>query len=538
MNPGGASRHILSKSSFVRGCQCSKSLYLYKHFYKMRDPLSPAQRAIFNRGTSVGLLARELFPGGIDASPATPFQYAQSVRRTRELLDGGTQVIYEAAFTSGGVLAAMDIVAREPRADARGGDAAGEDAGGGAVDPVASPRARREEGSRPVVRAYEVKSSTGVSDTYLLDAALQYWVITGAGVEVRDISIVHIDNGYVRRGQLEIDRLFRIESVLDEVLARQEFIERKVGELIRIVGEPEVPQLDIGPHCTAPYPCDFMGTCWWGVPDYSVFDIARLSEEKKFELYHRGILRVGDVPDDFPLSEHQRLQVEAERSGTGRIDRQAIAEFLGGIVFPRYFVDFESFQPAVPLFDDSRPYQQIPFQFSLHVAASPESELQHVEYLAEAGDDPRLEFVETLLDALGNEGSILVYNRAFEGTRLEDLAHDFPQYEARIEAAQARMVDLMIPFRDRLYYTPEMRGSYSIKQVLPALAPELSYAGLRIQDGTAASVAFESLFGMSDGRARARLRRQLLEYCKMDSLAMVRILDALASEARRIEVAD
>lgn len=517
-------RHVLSKSTFIRGCQCHKSLYLYKHSYRTRDPLSPAQRAIFARGTNVGVLARELFPGGQDASPPTPFQYAQSVRHTRELLDSGAHVIYEAAFTTEGVLAAMDILVREPVAE-RMAPSLREKLRSGPSAAV------RLSGTPPVFRAYEVKSSTGVTDTYLLDAALQYWVIRGAGIELSDISIVHIDNAYVRRGELDIAELFRVESVLDEVLARQEFVERKIAELKDVIGAPGIPQIEIGPHCRAPYPCDFMGTCWREIPEYSVFDIARLPEERKFELYRRGIVEVRDVPTDLRLSEKQRLQVEAERNGEGRVDRSAIADFLDGIDHPLYFVDFESFQPAVPLYEGSSPYQQIPFQFSLHVLAAPRSELLHVEYLAEAGPDPRREFLEQLLSALGPSGSVLVYNRTFEETRLAELADAFPDHAHGVDGVRSRMVDLMVPFRDQVYYTPGMRGSYSIKQVLPALVPDLSYASLGIQDGTEASVAFEGLIGEVSSRRRARVRRQLLEYCKMDTYAMVRIYEALLDAA-------
>lgn len=510
MSEAKSTRHILSKSTFIRGCQCVKSLYLYKHFYKTRDPLSPQQRAIFNRGTNVGVLARELFPGGRDASPPTPFQFARSVTVTREHVDAGVGVIYEAAFSHERVLAAMDILVR--------------------VD--------GDEGSeRPRYRAYEVKSSTGISDTYLLDAALQYWVITGSGIELEDISIVHIDSSYVRRGALEIGKLFRAESVLAEVLERQGFVGERVEELKAVVVEPEVPAVEIGPHCTSPYPCDFMGTCWRGVPDYSVFDIARLAEEKKFTLYRRGVVEVAEVPEDFPLTDSQRLQVDVERTGTPKIDVGAIAGFLDELVYPLYFIDFESFQPAVPLYEGTRPYQQIPFQFSLHVADSPDS-LRHEEFLAEPGTDPRLPFLEALLALIGTRGSVLVYNRSFEETRLTDLSEGYPQFEAQVAALQGRIFDLMRPFRDHSYYSAAMRGSYSIKRVLPALVPELSYAALRIQDGTQASIAFERLGGETDRRTVWRIRRELLEYCRMDTYAMVKILEALGAVAGRRLVSD
>jgi len=500
-----ASRHILSKSTFIRGMQCPKSLYLYKHSYKLRDPLSAAQAAIFRRGTNVGVLARELFPGGVDASPPTPFQFARSIEQTSRLVAEGAPVIYEAAFLFEGVLAAMDVLVRDETA------------------PAGIPR----------YRAFEVKSSTGISETYLLDAALQYWVMTGAGVEIADLSIVHIDSSYVRRGALDLHALFRTVSVLDGALERHQLVGRRVTELKAVVAAEAVPEIDIGPHCHDPYPCDFIGTCWRGVPSYSVFDIARLSTEKKFELYRRGIVDVGAVPDDYPLSDKQRLQVDAERSGNGRIDREAIRSFLGSIAYPLYFLDFESFQPAVPIYEGTRPYQQIPFQYSLHRIDSPpdaghvDEEPAHLEFLAEAGPDPRRPFLDSLLADVGDEGSVLVYNQSFENGRLTELAERMPDHAEAVECVQARIVDLMAPFRGQSYYTPEMRGSYSIKAVLPALAPDLSYSRLSIQDGTSASIAYEGLFKEPDARRRALVRRRLLDYCRLDTLAMVRVLASL-----------
>lgn len=507
-------RHVLSKSSFIRGCQCAKSLYLYKHHYNWRDPLSPAQAAIFRRGTNVGLLARELFPGGVDASPPTPFQYARSVARTVELIAEGVAVIYEAAFIHEGVLAAMDILVRDEAA---------------------------ADGGRRAYRAYEVKSSTGVSETYLLDAALQYWVISGSGVQVTDLSIVHIDSGYVRGKELELAKLFRVVAVKRDAEEKQAFVEGMVHELKRVVARRQTPDIEIGPQCHDPYPCDFIGTCWKDVPAYSVFDIARLSVDKKFDLYRKGIVELSEVPEDYPLSERQRLQVEVAQDGSARIDRAAIRNFLDSLAYPLYFLDFEAFQPAVPLYEGTRPYQQIPFQFSLHrldapVPAGeqvdqPPSRLHHEEFLAEAGPDPRRAFLDALLERVGESGAVLVYNQAFENGRLADLAAGLPGYLDRVEKVQERIRDLMVPFREQSYYVNEMRGSYSIKAVLPALVPDLSYSHLAIRDGTEASVAFESLFREENPLRRAQIRRRLLDYCALDTLAMVRILGVLEQVA-------
>ena len=487
------SGHILSKSTFVRGCQCHKSLWLYKHLYRTRDRISREQQAIFDRGSRVGQLARDMFPGGIDASPPTPFQYDRSVARTAELVRDRTPVIYEAAFRHAGVLAAMDILVRDGAS----------------------------------YRAFEVKSSTSITDTYLLDAALQYFVITGSGLPLTDISIVCINPDYVRHGKLDIFRLFTGRSVRTEVLGLQPSIVQRVEELKRVARAEQMPEVPIGPQCNSPYPCDFIGTCWKKVPEYSVFDIARLDEAKKFELYRSGIVSVAAVPDDYPLSDRQRLQVEVERSRKGVIDVQAIEDFVRSLRYPLLFLDFETFQPAVPLYENSSPYQQIPFQFSLHRRERSGEEPSHVEFLAEAGPDPRESFAEAVLAAAGKAGSVLVYNQSFEVGRLAELAGLFPDRAAAIEAVIERVVDLMAPFQRLDYYLPSMRGSYSIKRVLPALVPELSYDFLAIGDGSAAALAFTELFEERDPTRRLEVRRQLLDYCRMDTYAMVRIFDVL-----------
>jgi len=491
MNRG--SGHILSKSTFIRGCQCHKSLWLYKHRYQSRDRISAEQQAIFDRGSKVGRLARELFPGGVDASPPTPFQYDRSVALTAELVRDRAPVIYEAAFRHAGVLAAMDIL----------------------VSDGAS------------FRAFEVKSSTSVTDTYLLDAALQYFVITGSGLPLSDISIICINPDYVRSGKLDLFRLFVGKSVRSEVIGLQPWVVQKIQELSRVARAEQMPEVPIGPHCHSPYPCDFLGTCWKEVPEYSVFDIARLDDAKKFELYRSGIVSIAAVPEGYPLSERQRLQVESERSGLGAIDGRAIEEFVRLLHYPLLFLDFETFQPAVPLYDDSSPYQQIPFQFSLHRRERPGDEPSHVEFLAEAGPDPRDSFAEAVISAVGDAGSVLVYNQSFEVGRLSELAALFPERAAAIEGVIGRVVDLMAPFQRFDYYLPSMRGSYSIKRVLPALVPELSYDSLAIGDGTAAALAFTELFEERDPERHSEIRRQLLEYCRMDTYAMVRIFDVL-----------
>jgi hypothetical protein len=365
-----------------------------------------------------------------------------------------------------------------------------------------------------------------VKDVHFPDAAIQYYIMRGEGIELTDISIVHLNTEYVRQGDLDLNQLFSTVSVLSEVLARQSEIPDLVAELKRVLDGGVVPDIPIGPQCNDPYPCDFIGHCWSGVPEYSVFNVTRLSEEKAFELYRDGIVRTQDIPGNFLLGEAAANQVQSDKSGLTRIADIAIHAFLETLHYPLYFLDFETFNPAIPPFDGTQPYRQIPFQYSLHRKESPTTDLEHSGFLAEAGIDPRLPLIESMLSELEGPGNIVVYS-SFEAGRIKDLAVQFSEYAEPLLALIERLVDLMQPFRDRAYYAPEMHGSYSIKAVLPALVPDLSYEGLAISDGWAASRAYIDLADEKDSVRVAAIRNELWEYCKLDSLAMVRIVEKL-----------
>lgn len=457
------------------------------------DELSEMQKAIFKRGTNVGELAHKLFPGGTIAAQGDPPNYDAALNRTKELINGGAQVIYEAAFMFNEVLSIADIVVME-----KGG-----------------------------MKVYEVKSSTSISETYLSDAALQYYVISSLGMRVKDFSIIYINNQYVRNGDLNLQELFITESVLELILPLQKSVKQSVDRFKKVILKKKMPNIDIGEHCHNPYTCGFYDYCRKHLPENSIFDFSGMHLAKKYELYQDGILSLEDVPADYPLNKNNELQLNVFRSGKPLIDKSAIKNFLSDLNYPLYFMDFETFQPAVPLFDNSKPYQQIPFQYSVFIKKDKNSDAQHFEFLAEPGIDPRKKFIESLLRVIKGKGDVLVYNKTFEITRLNEIARDFPGYADEIEKLISRIKDLMIPFQKKYYYAPEMKGSFSIKAVLPALVPELSYDDLEINEGGLASIAYESLQTEMDLMVIAEIKRQLLEYCKLDTLGMVRILERL-----------
>jgi hypothetical protein len=457
------------------------------------DEYSEMQKAIFQRGTNVGILAQQLFLGGVDTSPKNQFNYSNCLKKTTKEIKAGSKKIYEAGFQFNEVLSIADIIVKDKNS----------------------------------WKVYEVKSSTSISETYLNDAALQYYVLSNSGLNIKDFSIIYINNQYVRQGELDINSLFVIESVIEQVLALQEYVLENVERLKKILIKKKMPDIDIGEHCHNPYTCGFFNYCRKHIPENSIFDFSGMHLAKKYDLYRDGIINLDDVPDDYSLSKKNKLQLDVHKSSKPAVDKEAIDNFLSDLNYPLFFMDFETFQPAVPLFDNSRPYQQIPFQYSIHLKERKSNELKHFEFLAEAGEDPRIKFIEGLLNDTEGEGSVVVYNKAFEITRLKEIARDFPKYADEIEKLILRIKDLMIPFQRKYYYAPEMKGSYSIKAVLPSLVPDLSYDELDINEGGLASIAYESLQSETDLIYIAEIKEQLLEYCKLDTLAMVRILEKL-----------
>lgn len=487
------SKHLLSKSSFIRGQQCPKALFLFRYYPQLRDPLPPERQAIFSRGHHVGKLARDLFPGGVDLTPRRPATTADAVIRTQELIAGGATVLYEAAFLYNDVLVLVDLLVKN--------------------------------GDR--WKAYEVKSSSRVTAVYIQDAALQYYVIAGTGLPLEDFVIVYVDTEYRRHGPVELKKLFRFRSVLNEVQREHPKISAKVGQLKHSLEATQVPDISIGEHCYQPYPCDFMGNCWKHVPEGTVFELSGLSRAEQFSLFKAGMHRPAEIPDHVELPAVVKLQRESLKAGGVLADKEKLRAFAESLNFPLSFLDMESFMPAVPLFEDTHPYQHLPFEYSLHRIAEPGAEPEHLFFLAEPGDDPRAAFLAQLLRDTEGEGSLLVYDVTFERNIMNALKRDFPEHAAAIDQRLARLRDLMEPFMQRWYYHHSMKGSVSLKNVLPALVPGMSYDTLKIASGSHAMSIYEQLLGETDLFRIAEQKEALLEYGTMDTLAMVKIWEVL-----------
>ena len=486
-----SARPFVSKSKFLNGQQCPKLLW-YQYNAKDRVPLpDAATQAIFDQGHEVGALAKSLYPGGIEVS-ADPTDFAQVLQQSLDAVKL-RKPLFEAGFVYNGGFARVDI-----------------------LNPV----------GKDQWDIIEVKSGTSVKDVNLTDLAFQAYVYGGAGLNIRRCCLMHINNEYVRQGDIDPKKFFMIEDVTKDVSALSRNIEPQLEGLFAVIRQRQEPNVRIGPHCADPYPCPLHDKCWAFLPEQNVFTLYR-GGEKAYNLLADDILDLKDIPDDFQLTDNQTIQRTAALTGEPHVDRPALAAFLSQLQYPVSYLDFETFGTAIPLFDGVRPYQQVPFQYSLHVVRSAGAKPKHYEFLAEGRADPRPEFMRRLQADLPETGSVVIYNAAFEKGRLAECCEVMPEYRSWNQKLEHRIVDLLLPFRGFRYYHPSQLGSASMKAVLPALTGR-GYDELEIQEGGTASMEYLRVtHGAVPKAERQRVREQLRRYCGQDTEGMLWIMEAV-----------
>ncbi|WP_223891018.1 DUF2779 domain-containing protein [Sulfurovum sp. TSL6] len=486
-----------SKSLYTKGIQCSKALWLKKYNKEVLTTPDATVLAHFETGNVVGNLASKLFPNGLEVTyDASNFN--NMVETTKQWMDEGLEYIYEATFLYDDILILVDVLKSTPDG----------------------------------VEIYEVKSSSSVKEIHLHDVSIQKYVLEQLGYTVTSSNIVHIDSSYVRGDELDLNRLFRVINVSNEVNALQVDIPQRLKEFETCLSDHEnEPDIDIGAHCNRPYACDAKDYCWRtqrNIPDYSVFNIFNLGSKKQIELYKQGIVRIENIPDDLSMTPIQKQKVDNWKSQVSYIDKENIKAFLDTLTYPIYHLDFETFQQAVPEWEGMSPYQQIPFQYSLHIEHE-DGTLEHKKFLGADSIDPRYNLARRLIEDIPRDVTVLAYNMSFEKGVNVKLAESFEEFSEHLLAINENMKDLMYPFQKQYYVMPEMQGSYSIKYVLPALIPEMAQAYKEldgIQNGSDAMNAFPRLSSM-EVLEKEKTRNALLEYCKLDTLAMVKILERL-----------
>ncbi|MGH9739253.1 MAG: DUF2779 domain-containing protein [Candidatus Acidiferrales bacterium] len=486
----------LSKSRFVAGCQCLKRLYLQIHEPELALAPDAADRAIIEQGREVGLLARQIFPGGVAVESRNR---EQAIRATRELIQNPeVPAVFEAALEYRNIFVRVDVLER-----------------------------RRDQRWRLI----EVKSSTDVRDHHLEDVAIQYRVATGAGLDLAACSLAHVSRDYVYQGgSIEPQAFFKIVDLTLQVVKSQSDVARQIGSEFRILSKPAAPQIAPGQQCSRPITCEFYERCNPPRPQDHVGFLPRIHASAVEALEEMGVESIRDIPHDFQLSEIQRRAATCVQTGEPWFSLE-LRDVLDALTYPLCFADFETVNRAIPPFAGMRPYDHLPFQWSVHVQRQPGAEPEHFEFLALDASDPRREFIASLCAALGERGSIVVYS-SFESQRLSELGGWLPEFADRVNAIQDRLFDLLPIVRNHVYH-PAFAGSYSLKSVLPALVPEMTYDGMQVANGPDAGIAWESLVhGGLDESERENIRKTLLEYCGQDTLAIVRLLDALRLGSR------
>jgi hypothetical protein len=494
---------MLSKSRFLSGLQCTKKLWWEVHEPDALELVPDEnQLVLFDVGRQVGEAARKHVPGGVYI-PGKASEGELKVERTRKAIDEGASVIYEATFQHESVFASIDILERRPAG----------------------------------WRITEVKSTTEVKDEHLPDVALQTWVARGAGLPVVESHLMHL-NRECRAPDLS--NLFARGDRTAEVVPELATIPGQVTTMLRVLEEPTPPEVPIGRHCDEPFECPFKARCWPVLPPHHFTTLARLSAKKRSQLEALGVVTIDQIPADFELTDNQERQRRAVVTGKPVIDPAlgvALKSYEGERIA---FIDFETVRPAIPIWDGTGPYAQVPAQFSVHVAhgrtgaQADGRTIDHFEWIATTPDDPRPGIAKAVVEACKGAQVVVAFNATFERACLEMLAGAVPALAPELEQIKLRIKDLADPVR-RHFYHPDFRGSYSLKVVAPTLMPELAYDDLAVVDGTTASNRLLSLMlnepAMEDEEIRQRFAKELLAYCERDTWVMVKLLEKLTELA-------
>ncbi len=479
----------LSKSKLLSYLQCPRRLWLETYSPELEEP-APEAEAAMTAGQIVGALAREVYGHGRGHHVSPERGLRGAIETTRRLLaETDDEPIFEASFDYDGVVAQIDILDR----------------------------------SGPDPRIVEVKSSTHVKQHHLADCAIQTWILRGLDIPVRQVVVANVDNEFVYGGDERYEGLFKETDVTADVEERLPAMPEIVGKArttLEALDEPETP---VGTHCLSPYECPFFDHC---APPRGKYPVTGLggSKEKQFELMNSGVADLRDVPETALANQVQRRIWQHTRSESPYID-PALREQVRALPWPRYYLDFETIGFAVPIWADTRPYEPLPFQWSCHIDAGASAELRHEEFLDLSGRAPMRAAAEALLGALGTTGPIVVYT-PYESQVLKNLAARYPDLAEALDALRARIVDLH-PWVKQHYYHPAMLGSWSIKAVLPTVAPDLRYDSLGdVQDGLAAQAAYlEAIAAGTPPERSAALDAALRRYCRQDTLALVRLME-------------
>lgn len=482
----------LSKSKYCNGIQCKKMLWLDKYKSEYKEELG--NNSVLDNGNEVHEIARNLFGKNINIEFNDNLN--EMVKDTKKALDNQNVVITEASFVYQDNFCSVDILKK----------------------------------CKDEYEMYEVKSSTHLKDIFVNDLSYQYYVLTKLGLNVTKAFVVIIDSSYVRKEELELNKLFKKIDCTDNIILLQNKVTENIKEINDYMKQIHEPKDDIGIKCFEPYKCPFFNYCIKDIVKPNIFDIRLMSNKKKLELYKKNKYKYQDLLNE-EINNKYKEQIEYELyNKKDKIEKKNIKAFLSKLSYPLYFLDFETFQISIPKYEGIKPYEQIPFQYSLHFYENIDGKLKHKEFLSETDIDPRRKVAEHLVQDIPKNVCVLAYNMSFEKNVIKNLANLYPDLKDHLMKIYDNINDLMIPFKNRDYYTKDMHGSYSIKYVLPALFPDestLDYHNLdMIHNGSEAMDSFINLGNKTKDEQKI-IRTNLLKYCYLDTYAMVKIFDKL-----------
>ena len=477
--------YSISKTAFIKFEQCQKAFFLYKNHPYLRDKLTVDTQLNFKRGNDVGFFAQQLFPNGIDVSQKTK-NALDAEQLTQQLIEQKTPIIYEATFIFNGVLVMVDILCLE----------------------------------NDVYKAYEVKSSIKVSEVYLKDACLQYYVLKNCLQNLDDFFLVTLNENYVLSGEINPKQLFKKRSIKKQAEQNIQFFNDKINQAHLLLEENKIPNIAIGKHCFKPYLCDYYGTCWKNNNlENSIFNFPRIGKEKLFEWFDSGITEVNEL-SNAQLESEINIQIKtAFTKNVAVINIENITAFLNTILQPFTTMDMEIWSAAIPQLQQTKPYEQIPFLTCFFNGN------EHTYFITEHLSDDRYNFALNLIEHSKNYKSILVYDKTMEVLAINKLADLFPDLKNDLQLIAAKIVDVYPIIGNFDYYHPEFKNNFSLKTVTEVLFPNINYSV--IQSGLQAMAYFQNYKNSLDLIEKETLKQNLISYCQTDTLATFELVNFL-----------
>ena len=479
----------LTKSKYMKGQQCQRLLWFADRKKLPESSLMEQHR--FSQGPIFEKYVKQLYPNGVELGD---LEFNENIEKTNELVKE-KKLIFEAGFKFEDFFVRTDIL--EPNGDGW--------------------------------NLYEIKASSDNPkdikkkwDKYVPDLAFQKFVIEKSGLKIKKCFVLLLNHEYIKNGEINPKELVKKYDVTEQV-ELIDGVEENAQKYLETIKEEDEPPITISVNCNKPYECSLKAHCWGTLPTNNVLHLTNWRQYWKF--FHSGIIDMKDIPKEEKLNSKDMNIKKAHLGCEVVVDKESVKHFMNTLKFPLYHFDFETFDTAVPIYDKSKPYQKIPFQYSLHIQHE-DGKLEHFEYLADGKEDPRIKLLEQLKEEIEGKGSVVVFNKSFEIGVLTKLAEDFPEHKVWIEKVLGRIVDLAVPFQNFHYYCPTQKGKYSIKKVLPAITGK-GYENLEINNGGDASILYYNSHIMNKEEVNDKLRQDMLNYCGLDTEAMVWIVDEL-----------